>query len=210
MLEEAGADGIELNIYFIPTTDNLLGMDIENLYFDILGSVKERVKLPVAVKLSPFFSAIPDMAVRLDEAGADALVLFNRFYQPDIDIKEKSVVPRLALSRPEDILLPLRWVAILFGQVDCSLALTSGVHSAEGVLKAILAGADVANVCSVLLAEGVDRLTDIVDETEQLLDSLGAESIAVLRGDMSLESYVEPTAFERGSYIQLLQSYGRI
>ncbi|MGD2162576.1 MAG: dihydroorotate dehydrogenase-like protein [Anaerolineales bacterium] len=210
MLEEAGADAIELNIYFIPTTDNLLGMDIENLYFDILGSVKERVNLPVAVKLSPFFSAIPDMAVRLDEAGADALVLFNRFYQPDIDVQAKSVVPRLALSRPEDILLPLRWIAILYGQVDCSLALTSGVHSGEGVLKAILAGADVANVCSVLLQEGVNRLTGIVEETEQLLDSLGAESISALRGDMSLEAYVEPTAFERGSYIQLLQSYGRI
>jgi dihydroorotate dehydrogenase (fumarate) len=209
-LEEAGADGIELNIYFIPTSDNLLGMDIENLYFDILGSVKERVDLPVAVKLSPFFSAIPDIAVRLDEAGADALVLFNRFYQPDIDVEGKSVVPRLNLSRPEDILLPLRWIAILYGQVDCSLALTSGVHSGEGVLKAILAGADVANVCSVLLAEGVNRLTGIVEETEQLLDKLGAESFDEVRGDVSLEAYVEPTAFERGSYIQLLQSYGRI
>lgn len=209
-LEEAGADGIELNIYFIPTTDNLLGMDIENLYFDILGSVKERVDLPVAVKLSPFFSAIPDIAVRLDEAGADALVLFNRFYQPDIDVEGKSVLPRLNLSRPEDILLPLRWIAILYGQVDCSLALTSGVHSGEGVLKAILAGADVANVCSVLLAEGVNRLAEIVEETEQLLDKLGAESFDEVRGDVSLDAYVEPTAFERGSYIQLLQSYGRI
>jgi dihydroorotate dehydrogenase (fumarate) len=210
MLEEAGADGIELNIYFIPTTDNLLGMDIENLYFDILGSVKERVDLPVAVKLSPFFSAIPDIAVRLDEAGADALVLFNRFYQPDIDVEGKSVVPRLNLSRPEDILLPLRWIAILYGQVDCSLALTSGVHSGEGVMKAILAGADVANVCSVLLSEGVARLAGIVKETEQLLDKLGAGSLDEVRGDVSLEAYVEPTAFERGSYIQLLQSYGRI
>ncbi len=210
MLEQAGADGIELNIYFIPTTDNLLGMDIENLYFDILGSVKERVELPLAVKLSPFFSAIPDIAVRLDEAGADALVLFNRFYQPDIDVKEKSVQPRLSLSRPEDILLPLRWIAILYGQVESSLALTSGVHSGEGVLKAILAGADVANVCSVLLAEGVERLGGILKETEQLLDELGAGSVADVRGDVSLEAYVEPTAFERGSYIQLLQSYGRI
>lgn len=210
MLEQAGADGIELNIYFIPTSDNLLGMDIENLYFDILGSVRDRVEVPLAVKLSPFFSAIPDIAVRLDEAGADALVLFNRFYQPDINVKEKRVEPRLSLSRPEDILLPLRWIAILYGQVDCSLALTSGVYSGQGVLKAILAGADVANVCSVLLAEGVDRLTGIMKETEELLDKLGAGSVEELRGDVSLEAYVEPTAFERGSYIQLLQSYGRI
>jgi dihydroorotate dehydrogenase (fumarate) len=210
MLEEAGADGIELNIYFIPTTDNLLGMDIENLYFDILSSVKDRVELPLAVKLSPFFSAIPDIAVRLDQAGADALVLFNRFYQPDINVNEKRVEPHLSLSRPEDILLPLRWIAILYGQVDCSLALTSGVHSGEGVLKAILAGADVANVCSVLLAEGADRLADIVTETGQLIETIGAESIEELRGEVSLEAYVEPTAFERGSYIQLLQSYGRI
>lgn len=210
MLEEAGADGIELNIYFIPTTDNLLGMDIENLYFDILKSVEARVDVPLAVKLSPFFSAIPDIAVRLDQAGADALVLFNRFYQPDISVAQKSVVPRLALSRPEDILLPLRWVAILYGQVGCSLALTSGVHSGEGVLKAILAGANVANVCSVLLSEGVGRLSGIITEAEELLDSLGADSFEALRGEVSLESYVEPTAFERGSYIQLLQNYGRI
>jgi dihydroorotate dehydrogenase (fumarate) len=209
-IAEAGADGLELNIYFIPATDTLLGMDIENIYLDIVGSVKEKIDIPVAVKLSPFFSAIPDMATRIEEAGADALVLFNRFYQPDLDIRKRAILPTLSLSRPEDILLPLRWTAILYGQVDCSLALTSGIHSGEAVIKAIMAGADVAMVCSVLLKQGVEALGDLVKEVEKLVEELGVQSTNELRGEMSMEKYVEPTAFERTSYIKLLQSYGRI
>jgi dihydroorotate dehydrogenase (fumarate) len=209
-IAEAGADGLELNIYFIPATDTLLGMDIENIYLDIVGSVKEKVDIPVAVKLSPFFSAIPDMATRIDEAGADALVLFNRFYQPDLDVRKKAVLPTLSLSRPEDILLPLRWTAILYGQVECSLALTSGVHSGEAVIKAIMAGADVAMVCSVLLKQGVEAMGDLISEVEELLEELDFQSTNELRGAMSMEKYIEPTVFERTSYIKLLQSYGRI
>lgn len=209
-IEEAGADGLELNIYFIPTTDHLLGMDVEALYLDILRSVKKRVQIPVAVKLSPFFSAFPNFATRLDDAGADALVLFNRFYQPDIDVAAKAVEPSLTLSRSDDLLLPLRWIAILFGQVDCSLALTSGVHSADEVLKAMMAGADIANVCSVLLENGIDELGKILADLGARMDALDIESIKSLRGSLSLQEYVEPLAFERASYIKLLQSYGRI
>lgn len=209
-IEEAGADALELNIYFIPTSDILMGMDIETLYLDILRSVKKKVSIPVAVKLSPFFSALPNMAVQMEEAGAAALVLFNRFYQPDINIDDAAVTPNLSLSRSEDLLLPLRWVAILYGQVDCSLALTSGVHTADDAIKAIMAGADVANVCSVLLQHGVSSLPGMLEDLARRLDELQIDSIASLRGTLSLEHHVEPTAFERASYIKLLQGYGRI
>jgi dihydroorotate dehydrogenase (fumarate) len=209
-IEEAGADGLELNIYFIPTTDNLLGMDVEAIYMDILRSVVKRVDIPVAVKLSPFFSAFPNIATQLEDAGAEALVLFNRFYQPNIDVAKKAVGPSLTLSNSEDLLLPLRWIAILFGQVDCSLALTSGVHSADDVLKAIMAGANIANVCSVLLKNGIDELGVMLDTLGKRMDELEIASIEGLVGDLSLQEYVEPLAFERASYIKLLQSYGRI
>jgi dihydroorotate dehydrogenase (fumarate) len=210
-IEQAGADGLVLNVYFIPTTENLFGLDIETLYLDILRAVKERVSIPVAVKLSPFFSALPNFTSRLADEGADALVLFNRFYQPDIDVDKKDIKPHLSLSRPEDILLPLRWIAILYGQVDCSLALTSGVHSGKGVMKAILAGADIANVCSVLLKEdGIAPLKGIIADFEALVEVFGEDSLENLRGSLSLENYVEPAAFERSSYIKLLQGFGRI
>jgi len=209
-IEEAGADALELNIYFITTTDTLFGLDVETLYLDILTSVTDQVNIPVAVKLSPFFSALPNFVTRLDEAGADALVLFNRFYQPNIDVEQKKVSPSLALSRSEDLLLPLRWVAILYGQVECSLALTTGVHTSKDVVKALMAGADVANVCSVLLREGIDRLKSLLEETNALLDILEMESVSSIRGTLSLENYAEPAAFERASYIKLLQGYGRI
>lgn len=210
-IEQAGADGLVLNVYFIPTTDTLFGLDIETLYLDILRSVKEQVSIPIAVKLSPFFSALPNFTSRLADEGADALVLFNRFYQPDIDVKKRDIKPHLSLSRPEDILLPLRWIAILYGQLDCSLALTSGVHSGKGVMKAILAGADIANVCSVLLKEeGIAPLKGIIAEFGALVEVFGEDSLENLRGSLSLENHVEPAAFERSSYIKLLQGFGRI
>lgn len=209
-IEEAGADALELNIYFIPTTDNLLGMDIETVYTDVLRAVKQAVRIPVAMKLSPFFSALPNMATQLDQAGANALVLFNRFYQPDFDIARQEVKPVLHLSQSEDVLLPLRWTAILYGQVKCSLALTGGIHSADDVLKAILAGADVANVCSVLMKEGVGRLGTLIKDLERRMEDLGIESLGNIKGKLSLGSFVEPMAFERASYIKILQSFRRI
>ena len=147
MIEEAGADALELNVYLIPTRTNLASDGVENTYLDILREVKAQVKIPVAMKLSPFFSAMPNMAHRLDRAGADALVLFNRFYQPDFDLEELAVMPHLVLSTPWEMRLPLRWIAILYGHVNASLALTTGMHTAEDVVKAIMAGADIANVC---------------------------------------------------------------
>jgi dihydroorotate dehydrogenase (fumarate) len=209
-LQEAGADGLELNIYFIPTTDILMGMDIEAVYVDVLRAVKKSVTMPVAVKLSPFFSAIPNMAMQFDQAGASALVLFNRFYQPDIDVASQQVNSVLNLSHPDDILLPLRWIAILHGQVNCSLALTSGVHSPDDILKAILAGADVAQVCSVLLKEGVGALRRLTDGLAARMDELEIDSVQAIRGELSLQKHVEPAAFERSSYIKLLQSFHRI
>ena len=209
MMEEAGADGLELNIYFIPTTSRLFGLDVETLYLDILRSVKKQVKIPVAVKLSPFFTALPNFADRLADGGADALVLFNRFYQPDIDVGRGDIAPNLTLSAPADMRLPLRWIAILYGEIDTSLALTSGVHSADDVLKAVMAGADVANVCSVLLKEGIGKITELLDGVSQRLDEKGHSSLEKMKGNLSLQSYVEPWAFERSSYLKLLQSYGR-
>jgi dihydroorotate dehydrogenase (fumarate) len=209
MIEQAGADGLELNIYFIPTTSRLFGLDVETLYLDILRSVKKHVNIPVAVKLSPFFTALPNFADRLVDAGANALVLFNRFYQPDIDVDGGEVVPNLTLSTTADMRLPLRWIAILYGEIETSLALTGGVHSANDVLKAVMAGADVANVCSVLLKEGAGKITELVEGVSQKLDKKGLNSLREMKGNMSLQSYVEPWAFERASYLKLLQSYGR-
>lgn len=209
-IEEAGADALELNIYFIPTTDLLFGLDVETLYLDILKSVKKRLSIPVAVKLSPFFSALPNFVDRLVDTGADGVVLFNRFYQPNIDVAERRFKSALTLSTSADLLLPLRWIAILYGQVDTSMALTSGVHSAEDVLKAIMAGADIANVCSVLLKEGIGKLDELLQDVDDLMEEQGIESIEQVKGSLSLQDYVEPAALERGSYVKLLHSYGRI
>jgi dihydroorotate dehydrogenase (fumarate) len=208
-IAEAGADGLELNIYFIPTTSRLFGLDVETIYLDVLRSVKKQVEIPVAVKLSPFFSALPNFADRLADAGADGLVLFNRFYQPDIDVDQGEVVSSLNLSTSEDMRLPLRWIAILYGEVETSLALTSGVHTADDVLKAIMAGSDVANVCSVLLRESVGKIGELVQGLADRMDEKGIKSVGELKGNLSLQSYVEPWAFERASYLKLLQSYGR-
>ena len=210
MISEAGADGLELNLYILPASDTFMGMDIENLYFDVLKSVKESVDIPVAVKLSPFFSALPEFASRLVDIGAEALVLFNRFYQPDIDVRSRQLASHLSLSREEDILLPLRWIAILYGQIEASLALTTGVHSANNALKAILVGADIAQVCSVLLSKGIPFLAEIIADLNRELDEMGVASLTEIRGSLSLVEQVEPTAFERAGYVKLLQSYGRI
>jgi dihydroorotate dehydrogenase (fumarate) len=208
-IAQAGADALELNIYLIPTTSRLFGLDVETLYIDIVRSVRKQVDIPLAVKLSPFFSALPNFADRVGDAGANGLVLFNRFYQPDIDVDAEDVVPHLTLSTPADMLLPLRWIAILYGEVDASLALSSGIHSSDDVLKAVMAGASVANVCSVLLKEGIDKITELVQGLDRHMDEKGIHSVGDVRGKLSLQSYVEPWAFERASYLKLLNSYGR-
>jgi dihydroorotate dehydrogenase (fumarate) len=206
LFEEAGADAVELNIYFIPTDFNLMSYDVEDLYVKILKKVKQQVTIPVAMKLSPFFSALPHVASMLDAECADALVLFNRFYQPDLDIEELTVTPNLILSRPAEMRLPLRWVAILYGHVDASMALTTGIHTPEDVVKAIMAGADVANVCSVLLQEGIGKVSDLVSGLRLWMDEHEYESVEQMKGSLSQKAVAEPQAFERANYMKVLLS----
>ena len=205
--EEAGADAVELNVYFIPTGFGLMSYDIEDLYVKLLKDVKKHVSIPVAMKLSPYFSAMPHVASMLDAEGADALVLFNRFYQPDIDIEELEVTPNLQLSTPVEMRLPMRWIAILYGKLDCSMALTSGIHSSEDIIKAMMVGADVANLCSVLLKQGIDQIGHLLEGVTTWMEEHEYESIDQMKGSMSHKSVAEPAAFERANYMKVLQSY---
>jgi dihydroorotate dehydrogenase (fumarate) len=207
LIEQAGADALELNVYLIPTRADLSGDDVERIYLDVLREVKTQVRIPVAMKLSPFFSAMPNMAYRLDAAGADALVLFNRFYQPDFDLEELTVTPNLVLSRPVEMRLPLRWIAILYGNVKASLALTTGVHTSEDVLKAIMAGADIANIASVLLEEGVDVIPKLIEGVSIWMEEHEYESVAQMKGALSQRNVAEPAAFERANYMKVLGSW---
>ena len=205
--EEAGADAVELNIYFIPTSFHLMSYDIEDLYVKLLKDVKKHVNIPLAMKLSPYFSALPHVASMLDAEGADALVLFNRFYQPDIDIEDLQVIPNLQLSSPVEMRLPMRWIAILYGNVDCSMALTSGIHSSEDVIKSVMVGADVANLCSVLLKEGIGKIDELLQGVVAWMEEHEYESIEQMKGSMSHKSVPEPAAFERANYMKVLNSY---
>jgi dihydroorotate dehydrogenase (fumarate) len=205
--EEAGADAVELNIYFIPTNFHLMSYDIEDLYVKLLKDVKKHVDIPLAMKLSPYFSAMPHVASMLDAEGANALVLFNRFYQPDIDIEELEVIPNLQLSSPVEMRLPMRWIAILYGNVDCSMALTSGIHSSEDVIKAVMVGADVANLCSVLLKEGIGKIDELLQGVTTWMEEHEYESVEQMKGSMSHKSVPEPAAFERANYMKVLNSY---
>ena len=207
LIEQAGADALELNIYLIPTRAETTPESVEQVYLDVLREVKAQVSIPVAMKLSPFFSAIPHMAKRLDDAGADALVLFNRFYQPDFDLDELRVVPDLVLSRSAEMLLPLRWIAILFGHVKASMALTTGVHTAEDVVKAVMAGADVANVVSVLLEQGLGSIGKMLDGVTQWMTENEYESLAQMKGALSQRNVADPAAFERANYMKVLGSW---
>jgi dihydroorotate dehydrogenase (fumarate) len=165
------------------------------------------VDIPLAMKLSPYFSAMPHVASMLDAEGANALVLFNRFYQPDIDIEELEVIPNLQLSSPVEMRLPMRWIAILYGNVDCSMALTSGIHSSEDVIKAAMVGADVANLCSVLLKEGIGKIDELLQGVTTWMEEHEYESVEQMKGSMSHKSVPEPAAFERANYMKVLNSY---
>lgn len=206
-IQEAGADALELNVYYIPTNPNLTGSEIETMYIDTLKAVKENVDIPVAIKLSPFFTSTANMAKRLDKAGADALVLFNRFYQPDFDLEKLEVVPNLMLSTNWEMRLPLRWIAILYTNVNASLALTSGVHSHADVIKSMMAGADVAMMASELLVNGIGRVSDILNDLEKWMEENEYASIQMMKGSMSQKSVEEPAAFERANYMKTLHSY---
>ena len=196
-IEEAGADAIELNVYYIPTDPKLAGSDVEERYLDVLRAVKQAVKIPVAMKLSPFFSSMAGMAHRLDAAGVDGLVLFNRFYQPDIDLELLEVTPNVILSTPQALRLPLRWIAILHGRIKANLAATSGIHTTRDVLKMLMAGADVTMMCSELLKNGPGRIKEVLAELDQWMVEHEYTSVKQMKGSMSQKSIADPAAFER-------------
>ncbi len=206
-MAQAGADAIELNIYYIPTDLELSGLEVENTYLEILKSVKKTVNIPVSVKLSPFFSNMANMAKKLDGAGADGLVLFNRFYQPDIDVENLEVEHSILLSTPQARRLPLRWIAILYGKVKASLAATSGIHTALDALKIMMAGSDVAMLCSVLLRKGMTHIAVIEQEMRHWMEEHEYESLAQLKGSMSQQKCPDPTAFERAQYMRIISTW---
>lgn len=206
-IAEAGADALELNVYYIPTDPHLAGSTVEQMYLDVLADVRQSVEIPVAVKLSPYFSATANMAHRLAMRGANALVLFNRFYQPDFDLETLEVVPRLVLSGSNDLRLPLRWVAILYGRIPVDFAITSGVHTHEDVIKAMMAGAKVAQVASELLQHGLRRIKELVGEMRRWMYEHEYESVEQMQGSMSQMNVAEPAAFERANYVKALQSW---
>jgi dihydroorotate dehydrogenase (fumarate) len=206
-IQQAGADALELNIYYIPTDPDLTGTEVEMTYLDILKAVKANVSIPVAVKLSPFFSSFANMAKRLDQAGADGLVLFNRFYQPDIELETLEVKPNILLSTPMAMRLPLRWVALLHNRVKASLAATSGIHRASDVLKMLMAGADVTMLCSTIIRHGIPQIAIIERDLVAWLSEHDYESVSQLKGSLSQVKCPEPAAFERAQYMKALTGY---
>jgi dihydroorotate dehydrogenase (fumarate) len=206
-IQDAGADGLELNLYYLPTDINLTSSQVEDNYLKLVSDIRAEIKIPLAVKLAPFFSALPNFASRLVEAGADGLVLFNRFYQPDLDLENLEVVPNLVLSSSDELRLPLRWIAILYGKVSADLALTSGVHTSEDAIKAIMAGANVAMTTSALLKRGTAAIQQILIGMEEWMTSREYVSVQQMRGSMSQGAVAEPAAFERANYMKVLNSF---
>lgn len=206
-MQEAGADALELNLYYIPTDPLISGAGVEQMYLDVIHAVKQEVSIPLAVKVGPYFSSFANMALRLAEAGAAGLVVFNRFYQPDFDLEQLTVTPHLVLSSPFEMRLPLRWVAILHGRVPVDFAITSGVHSYTDVLKGLMAGAKVTMMTSELLRQGVGRISQVVNEMTQWMEEHEYTSVAQMQGSMSQQNVAEPAAFERANYMKVLQSW---
>jgi dihydroorotate dehydrogenase (fumarate) len=204
-IEQAGADAIECNIYFLPTGTEQTGPQVEKIYIEILRAVKNSVHIPVAVKLSPFFSSMANMAKRLDEAGADGLVLFNRFYQPDIDLESLEIRPNVLLSTPQDLRLPLTWIGILYGRIKANLAATSGIHYAEDVVKMLMVGASATMMCSILLREGVQHISFVEQQLEQWMANHEYESVRQMQGSMSQLRCGDPAAFERSQYMRAVK-----
>jgi dihydroorotate dehydrogenase (fumarate) len=206
-LQEAGADALELNIYHLAANMDDNSETVENRYIEILRALKSHVTIPITMKLSPQFSSPVHFIKRLENIGADGVSIFNRFYQPDIDLKTLDVIPKLELSTPHEALLRIRWTALLSGRVNLSLAVTGGFHETPDVIKALLAGADVVHLCSVLLKEGVGKLTQIHNELEQWLIEHEYDSIQQLKGSVSQQHAIDPSAYERANYVQVLDSY---
>jgi len=206
-IEEAGADALELNVYYIPTDMNLSGAQVEQTYIDILKAVKSNVRIPVAIKLSPYFSNMANMAKRLEEAGADGLVLFNRFYQPDIDLETLEMYPHVLLSQPQALRLPLTWIGILYNRVNVSLAATSGVHRAEDVLKLLMVGANVTMMAAALLRNGIPYLRTVEEGVRAWMTAQEYESVRQMQGSMSQINVANPSAYERAQYMRALTTF---
>jgi dihydroorotate dehydrogenase (fumarate) len=207
MLQDSGVDALELNVYFIATNLDMTSADVESQYLDLVAAVKQSVSIPLAVKIGPYFSSVGNMAKRLVEAGADGLVLFNRFLQPEINLQTMETLPRLPLSTPFELLLPLRWVAILHGRVKASLAVTSGIHDFEGMIKAVLAGADVGMIASVLYQKGFEQIGTMLNGMRDWMEKNEYVSVKQMKGSMSHENCPNPAAFERGNYMKALTNF---
>ncbi len=204
-IEQAGADAIECNIYSIPTDTDISGSEVEKTYIHILGAIKIATRIPIAIKLSPFFSNMANMAKQLDDNGADGLVLFNRFYQPDIDLEELEIKPNVLLSSPQELQLPLTWIGILYGRIRPSLAATTGVHGAEDVIKLLMVGADVTMLCSTLLRNGISHLRHIEHGLREWMEDHEYESVHQMQGSMSQLRCPDPGAFERAQYMRAVE-----
>jgi len=207
LLEEAGADALELNIYYVSSSPGVGGPEVERRYLELVRSVRQTIGIPLAVKLSPYFSSVANLTRQLVQAGADGLVLFNRFYQPDLDLETLEITPRLVLSSSEELRLPLRWIAILYKEVPASLAASTGVHTAADVVKVLLAGADVAMMTSALLRHGPEHLTAVETGLRDWLEEHGMQTVGHLRGLRSQRSIRDPAAWERANYITMLAGY---
>jgi dihydroorotate dehydrogenase (fumarate) len=206
-IQDAGADGLELNLYYLAADPNLTSSQLEDNYIKLVSDIRASIKIPMAIKLAPFFTALPNFANRLVEAGADGLVLFNRFYQPDLDLENLEVVPNLVLSNSDELRLPLRWIAILYGKVKADLALTTGVHTSEDAIKAIMAGANVAMTTSAVLKRGTQAIAQILDGMEAWMTEHEYVSVQQMRGSMSQGAVADPEAFERANYMKVLNSF---
>ncbi|RMF17744.1 MAG: dihydroorotate dehydrogenase-like protein [Candidatus Dadabacteria bacterium] len=206
-IEQAGADALELNIFFVPTDPEMDANAVERIYVDLVHSIREAISIPLSVKLCHFFSAIPNLAARISRAGAQGLTLFNRFYEPDFDLDSLEVVPTLALSSPHELRLRLWWTAILYGRIDADIAITGGVHSARDVLKSMMAGARVAMTASALLRHGIDHVTVMLRELREWMEEFEYESIRQMQGSMSHGAVPEPEAFERANYVRVLRTH---
>lgn len=207
LMQEAGAPAIELNIFYIPADISVSGRDVEQRYVDVIRAVKSALSIPISVKISPFFSSTGEMARRFVDAGADGLVLFNRFYQPDFDLEHLEVVADLELSSASEIRLPLLWIAVLHGRLKCSLAATRGVQSGTEVLKYVMAGADAVMTTSALLRHGAGHVKALLDGMKTWMERRGYESVEQMKGSMSQKKVADPAAFERANYIKVLQSF---
>ncbi|NPV50063.1 MAG: dihydroorotate dehydrogenase-like protein [Candidatus Methanofastidiosum sp.] len=206
-IEESGADALELNIYYIPTDPSINSEKIEENYINLVKSVKQKIRIPLAVKLSPYFTSTPNLLKKIEEAGADAFVIFNRFYQPDIDIENLEITKNLVLSSSDELRLRLRWAAIMYGKIKPDIAITGGIHTSPDVIKSIMAGAKVSMMTSALIKNGIEHIEKTLSEVTDWLSKHEYESMKSIQGLLSQENVLEPSAYERANYMKILGSY---